>query len=153
MPSHRFSGCLAGRAANDYLQVLLQLVYKHLEEQAAAEETGTSAVAAEEECLLHGGDQDYPQQLSYAVDNLHESSVISICCWPGSSDRVFTGSGAVSTSTSNNFVYSEYVSKQLHMSAVRLIQAGLVYIDQYARPYCSMYMYGLIHLCVPVAHR
>ena len=87
-------------------------MYKHLEEQAAAEETGSSAVTAEEESLLHGGDQDYPKQLSYAVDNLHESSVISICCWPGCSYRVFTGSGAVFTSTSNNFMYSGYVSKQ-----------------------------------------
>ena len=93
------------------MRMLLQLVYKHLEEQAAAEETGSLAVAAEEESLLHGGDQDYPQQLSYAVDNLHESSVISICCWPGSSYRVFTGSGTAS-STGNSSLYSRYVSKQ-----------------------------------------
>ena len=79
----------------------LQLVYKHLEEQAATEETGASDAAAEEESLLHGGNQDYPQQLSYAIDNLHESSVISICCWPGSSSRVFTGSGATSTEKSS----------------------------------------------------
>lgn len=86
--------------------MLLQLVYKHLEEQAAAEETGKSAVAAGEESLLHGGNQDYPQQLSCAVNNLHESSVISICCWPGASSKVFTGSGAISTNTSNDALYS-----------------------------------------------
>lgn len=92
--------------------MLLQLVYKHFEEQAAAEETDTSAVAAEEELLLHGGDQDFPQQLSYTVDNLHESSVISICCWPGSSNRAFTGSGTISTCTNNTSLYSGYVWEQ-----------------------------------------
>jgi len=71
----------------------MQLVYKHLEEQAAANDTGGPDLAAEEEALLHGGDQDYPHQLTHAVDNLHESSVISICCWPGDNSRVFTGSG------------------------------------------------------------
>ena len=73
--------------------MLLQLVYKHLEEQAAAEETGSPSLAAEEESLLHGGNHDYPQHLSYAVDNLHESSIISVCCWPGSSSKILTGSG------------------------------------------------------------
>ena len=68
-------------------------MYKHLEGQAAAEDLGETDLAAEEEALLHGGHQDYPQQLVHAVDNLHESSVISICCWPGDSSRAVTGSG------------------------------------------------------------
>ncbi len=71
----------------------MQLVYKHLEEQAAADDSGETDLAAEEEALLHGGNQDYPQQLTHAVDNLHESSVISICCWPGDNSRAVTGSG------------------------------------------------------------
>ncbi|KAL0031808.1 hypothetical protein WJX79_008498 [Trebouxia sp. C0005] len=73
--------------------MLLELVYKHLEEQAAADDSGETDLAAEEEALLHGGNQDYPQQLTHAVDNLHESSVISICCWPGDTSRAVTGSG------------------------------------------------------------
>ena len=80
-----------------YQGVLLQLVYKYFEEQAAAADTGTSDHAAEEERLLSGSDKDYPQHLSHAVDNLHESSVISICCWPGDSSRLVTGSGTVCT--------------------------------------------------------
>ena len=68
-------------------------MYKHLESQAAAEDPGQTDIAAEEEALLHGGHQDYPQQLVHAVDNLHESSVISICCWPGDNSRAVTGSG------------------------------------------------------------
>ena len=64
-----------------------------MEEQAAAEASGTSDSAAEEEALLRGGDQDYPKELSYAVDNLHESSVISICAWPGQNHQLLTGSG------------------------------------------------------------
>ena len=65
-----------------------------MEEQAAATDTGTSdSAAAEEEALLRGGDQDYPKQLAHAVDNLHESSVISICAWPGQSHQLVTGSG------------------------------------------------------------
>ena len=71
----------------------MQLVYKHLEEQAAVDDSGETDLAAEEETLLHGGNQDYPQQLTHAVDNLHESSVISICCWPGDNSRAVTGSG------------------------------------------------------------
>lgn len=73
--------------------MLLELVYKHLEEQAAANDTNEPDLAAEEEALLHGGDEDYPQQLTHAVESLHESSVISICCWPGDNCRVVTGSG------------------------------------------------------------
>ncbi|KAL0056020.1 hypothetical protein WJX82_006755 [Trebouxia sp. C0006] len=73
--------------------MLLELVYKHLEEQAAADDSGETDLAAEEEALLHGGNQDYPHQLTHAVDNLHESSVISICCWPGDNSRAVTGSG------------------------------------------------------------
>ena len=64
-----------------------------LQEQAAADDSGEIDLAAEEEALLHGGNQDYPQQLTHAVDNLHESSVISICCWPGDNSRAVTGSG------------------------------------------------------------
>lgn len=71
----------------------VQLVYKHLEEQAAANDTNEPDLAAEEEALLHGGNEDYPQQLTHAVESLHESSVISICCWPGDNCRVVTGSG------------------------------------------------------------
>jgi len=71
----------------------MQLVYKHLEEQAAADDSGETDLAAEEEALLHGGNQDYPQQLTHAVDNLHESSAISICCWPGDNTRAVSGSG------------------------------------------------------------
>ena len=77
--------------------MLLQLVYKHMEEQAAAENLGTSDLAAEEESLLQGGNQDFPQNLSYEVDNLHETSVISVCCWPGDIHKAVTGSGTVLT--------------------------------------------------------
>ena len=72
---------------------MAQLVYKHLEGQAAAEQNEESSLAAEEEALLQGGHGDYPQHLSHAVDNLHESSVISICCWPGDCTKLVTGSG------------------------------------------------------------
>ena len=65
-----------------------------MEQQAAAEDTGASdSGAAEEEALLRGGDQDYPKQLAHAVDHLHESSVISICAWPGLRHQLVTGSG------------------------------------------------------------
>ena len=71
----------------------MQMVYKQLEEQAAVSDSGQDQPAAEEEALLHGGNQDYPQQLTHSVDNLHESSVISVCCWPGNNTKAITGSG------------------------------------------------------------
>ena len=52
----------------------MQMVYKQLEEQAAVGDSGEQQLAAEEEALLHGGNQDYPQQLAHSVDNLHESN-------------------------------------------------------------------------------
>ena len=71
----------------------MQMVYKQLEEQAAVSDSGEQQLAAEEEALLHGGNQDSPQQLTHSVDNLHESSVISVCCWPGNNTKAITGSG------------------------------------------------------------
>lgn len=64
-----------------------------MEERAAADDAQTSDSTAEEEALLRGGDKDYPKQLTHAIDSLHESSVISICAWPGSEHQIATGSG------------------------------------------------------------
>jgi hypothetical protein len=100
----------------------MQLVYKHLEEQAAVDDSGETDLAAEEEALLHGGNQDYPQQVMHAVDNLHESSVISICCWPGDNSRAITGSGNfVAYMKTANMLCSVQIKTDIHSISVKCI--------------------------------
>lgn len=90
-----------------------------MEEQAAAEASGTSDSAAEEEALLRGGDQDYPKELSYAIDSLHESSVISICAWPGQNHKLVTGSGVHAKPCQFAFVQQLLQGSRLHGASHR----------------------------------
>lgn len=90
----------------DKLFIASQLIYKQMEEQAAAQDTGAPDSTAEEETLLRGGDQDYPKQLVHAIESLHESSVISICAWPGQSHQAVTGSGMRICQAKSNACYS-----------------------------------------------
>ncbi|KAK9824547.1 hypothetical protein WJX72_011229 [[Myrmecia] bisecta] len=74
--------------------MLMGLVYSHMEQQAAAVDGVESDVesAAEEERLLQGGAQDFPNTCMASLEGLHASSVIAVCCWPGQS-KAITGSG------------------------------------------------------------
>ena len=39
-----------------------------------------------------GGTQSFPMEHACCIDNLHETNIISICCWPGQR-KFFSGSG------------------------------------------------------------
>ncbi|CAK0734557.1 hypothetical protein CVIRNUC_000448 [Coccomyxa viridis] len=76
--------------------MLLEMIYERMEKEAAeADEPEVEArqrELAEEEALLKGGSQNFQMEHVECIDNLHETNIISVCCWPGPK-MFFTGSG------------------------------------------------------------
>lgn len=67
-------------------------MYRHMEEQAAEVAGESAAAGIEEERLLAGGNEDFPDTITASIDKLHGANIVAVACWPGRR-QVLTGSG------------------------------------------------------------
>ena len=72
---------------------------------------------------VQGGNQSFLMENACCIDNLHESNIISVCCWPGQS-KFLTGSG-------NGQVQQLTFEGDLYWS-VKLAHGGILFLDVWA---------------------
>jgi len=73
--------------------MLLQMVFHHMEKEAAeGMDTTDVELQQEEETLMQGGSSDYPCRELACISDLHAFNITAVCHCPGS-DTLITGSG------------------------------------------------------------
>jgi hypothetical protein len=76
-----------------------QLIWQHMEDATAEDvDEGDAELFAEEERLLHSGNDDYPVAFSHSIERVHTSNIISVR-WSKDGEMLLTGSGMLPAAT------------------------------------------------------